>query len=583
MKSLLRLNPYLWRYRKELVLGVGCVLLTNLFMMTAPKFVGRAIDTMSGEFTTQEVVQYVLLALLCSFLAGLFMFLVRQFIIVASRKIEYDLKNDFYAHLQKLSQRFFRQSNTGDLMSRATNDLNAVRNYLGPGIMYSLNTVFRLIFALSAMLTVSPMLTVIALLPAPLLSYLVYKIGKAIHEHSQDLQAKYGELSTKVQENLAGIRVVKAYVREESDIAAFAKLNHEYYEQNLKLARLQALFYPGMSALLGLSVMLILWIGGKFIIDGAITLGQLTQFLMYIVSLAWPLISIGWVTNILQRAAAAQLRLDEVMLTPPDITDAATTDYALTSIEGEIEFRNVSFAYPAQPKHMVLKNLSFKIPKGSRFAIVGATGSGKSTLVNLLPRLIEPTEGEILIDGKPIHAFPLKVLRSAIGFVPQDYFLFSDTIRNNIAFGTPEASFDNVKSAAVAAAIDDDISRFPDGYDTFIGERGITLSGGQKQRTAIARALLCKPKILILDDALSAVDTQTEDTILRHLQNATAAMTVILISHRISTVKQADQIIVLDEGEIVEHGTHDELLAKDGLYTSLYRKQLLEEELSALD
>ncbi|MFN3394595.1 MAG: ABC transporter transmembrane domain-containing protein, partial [Candidatus Thermochlorobacter sp.] len=265
---MLRLNPYLWRYRKELVLGVVCVLLTNLFMMTAPKFVGRAIDTMSGEFTTQEVVQYVLLALLCSFLAGLFMFLVRQFIIVASRKIEYDLKNDFYAHLQKLSQQFFRQSNTGDLMSRATNDLNAVRNYLGPGIMYSLNTAFRLIFALSAMLTVSPMLTIFALLPAPLLSYLVYKIGKAIHEHSQDLQAKYGELSTKVQENLAGIRVVKAYVREESDIAAFAKLNHEYYEQNLKLARLQALFYPGMSALLGLSVMLILWIGGKFIIDG---------------------------------------------------------------------------------------------------------------------------------------------------------------------------------------------------------------------------------------------------------------------------------------------------------------------------
>ncbi len=326
MKSLLRLNPYLWRYRRELLAGVVCVLLTNFFMMSAPKFVGRAIDTMSGNFTSSDVLRYVLLALLCSALSGVFMFLVRQFIIVASRKIEYDLKNDFYAHLQRLSPQFFRQSNTGDLMSRATNDLNAVRNYLGPGIMYSLNTVFRLIFALSAMLTVSPMLTLFALLPAPVLSYLVYRMGKAIHEQSQILQAKYGELSTKVQENLAGIRVVKAYAREESDTAAFAALNREYYDQNLKLARLQALFYPSMSALLGLSVMLILWIGGQYVIHGKMTLGDIAQFLVYMTSLAWPLISIGWVTNILQRAAAAQLRLDEVMLTQPDIADKASDE-----------------------------------------------------------------------------------------------------------------------------------------------------------------------------------------------------------------------------------------------------------------
>jgi len=581
MKSLLRLNPYLWRYRRELLAGVVCVLLTNFFMMSAPKFVGRAIDTMSGNFTSSDVLRYVLLALLCSALSGVFMFLVRQFIIVASRKIEYDLKNDFYAHLQRLSPQFFRQSNTGDLMSRATNDLNAVRNYLGPGIMYSLNTVFRLIFALSAMLTVSPMLTLFALLPAPVLSYLVYRMGKAIHEQSQILQAKYGELSTKVQENLAGIRVVKAYAREESDTAAFAALNREYYDQNLKLARLQALFYPSMSALLGLSVMLILWIGGQYVIHGKMTLGDIAQFLVYMTSLAWPLISIGWVTNILQRAAAAQLRLDEVMLTQPDIADKASDEQL--SIEGEIEFRQVSFAYPTQPERLVLKNLSFKIPKGCRFAIVGATGSGKSTLVNLLPRLIEPTKGEILIDGRPIQTLPLRSLRRAIGFVPQDHFLFSDTIRHNIAFGVPHASLDEIRKAAWVAAIDEEIERFPAGYDTLIGERGITLSGGQKQRLSIARALLCQPKILILDDSLCAVDTHTEDTILNRLQAATTAMTVILISHRISTVQHADHIIVLDNGELVESGTHDELLAKDGLYAALYRKQLLEEELSTLE
>ncbi|RFM23428.1 MAG: ABC transporter ATP-binding protein [Candidatus Thermochlorobacter aerophilum] len=581
MKSLLRLNPYLWRYRRELLAGVVCVLLTNFFMMSAPKFVGRAIDTMSGNFTSSDVLRYVLLALLCSALSGVFMFLVRQFIIVASRKIEYDLKNDFYAHLQRLSPQFFRQSNTGDLMSRATNDLNAVRNYLGPGIMYSLNTVFRLIFALSAMLTVSPMLTLFALLPAPVLSYLVYRMGKAIHEQSQILQAKYGELSTKVQENLAGIRVVKAYAREESDTAAFAALNREYYDQNLKLARLQALFYPSMSALLGLSVMLILWIGGQYVIHGKMTLGDIAQFLVYMTSLAWPLISIGWVTNILQRAAAAQLRLDEVMLTQPDIADKASDEQV--SIEGEIEFRQVSFAYPTQPERLVLKNLSFKIPKGCRFAIVGATGSGKSTLVNLLPRLIEPTKGEILIDGRPIQTLPLRSLRRAIGFVPQDHFLFSDTIRHNIAFGVPHASLDEIRKAAWVAAIDEEIERFPAGYDTLIGERGITLSGGQKQRLSIARALLCQPKILILDDSLCAVDTHTEDTILNRLQAATTAMTVILISHRISTVQHADHIIVLDNGELVESGTHDELLAKDGLYAALYRKQLLEEELSTLE
>ncbi len=583
MQSLASLNKYLWRYRYSLALGIVWVLLTNFCIVYAPKFIGQAIDTMKGDYTIDEIVQDVGLAVLFSALGGFFLFCVRQTIIVVSRKIEYDLKNDFYAHLQTLSLNFFKSNSTGDLMSRATNDLNAVRNYLGPGIMYSLNTTFRLVFALSAMIAMSPELTVFALLPAPLLSYGVYRIGKIIHHQSQELQERYALITTKVQENLAGIRVVKAYTREQSEIEQFEKLNQNYYEKNLTLAKLQAIFYPLMSGLIGVSVILTIWIGGEMVIAGEMTIGAITQFLIYVASLSWPMISIGWVTNIIQRAAASQIRLNEILNLSPEICDDEKVNRQITKIDGAIEFKNISFAYPSNPGRLVLKDISFKLERGAKLAIVGATGSGKSTLVNLIPRMIEATSGEIFIDGIPIRNIPLNVLRKHIGFVPQDYFLFSDTIRGNIAFGAIEATDDDVRRAAEIACIHDDIQAFPEQYDTMIGERGITLSGGQKQRTSIARALIRKPSILILDDALSAVDTKTEDSILRNLNTAINATTTILISHRISTVRNADMILVLENGEIVERGSHNDLIAQQGRYADLYQKQLLEEEISTLD
>ncbi|NTW49120.1 MAG: ABC transporter ATP-binding protein [Chlorobiales bacterium] len=583
MKSLLSLNRYLYRYRHRLVLGVVWVILTNLFLIAAPKYIGVAIDDMKTAFELSVIFKNVAISVLLSGASGFFLFLLRRTLIITSRDIEYDLKNDIYLHLQSLSLSFFKKNSTGDLMARATNDLSAVRNYIGPSIMYSLNTVFRLLFALSAMIMISPMLTLYALLPAPILSYSVYRIGQHVHERTRILQQNYSDLTSRVQENLSGIRVVKAYTREESEVQRFSVLNDKYYHQNLSLSSLQATFQMLITGLIGLSVIIVIWAGGIKVVAHEITIGQIAEFLIYVGLLSWPMISIGWVTNMIQRAAAAQKRINEILEIKPEIIDTPNCDRTITTIKGDIEFRNVSFAYPANPDRLILKNISFQVPAGTKLAIVGATGSGKSTLVNLIPRLLDPASGEILIDGKSIKQLPLSILRQHIGFVPQDYFLFSDTIRDNITFGVREASPNQVETAARQAAIYEDIMDFPMQFDTMIGERGITLSGGQKQRTCIARALIRNPRILILDDSLSAVDTKTEDTILRQLDAATEGMTTIIISHRISTVKNCDQIIVLDDGQIVEQGSHDALLQRDGLYAELYSKQLLEDELSAME
>lgn len=583
MKSLLSLNHYLYRYRYTLLLGVVWVILTNLFLIAAPKYIGAAIDALKGSFEMSEIYKNVGLSVLFSAGSSFFLFLLRRSIIIVSRHIEYDLKNDMYQHIQSLSLNFFKQNSTGDLMARTTNDISAVRNYLGPSIMYSMNTVFRLIFTLWAMIMISPMLTLYALLPAPILSYSVYLIGQQVHERTKVLQQRYGDLTSRVQENLSGIRVVKAYTREESEIRNFSVLNDKYYIQNLSLSKLQAVFQMLITGLIGLSVIVVIWAGGIKVVNHEITIGQIAEFLIYVGMLSWPMISIGWVTNMIQRAAAAQKRINDIFDTKPEIADAADCDRTFTDIKGNIEFRDVSFAYPVNPERFILKNISFRVLEGSKLAIVGATGSGKSTLVNLVPRMLDTTSGDILIDGKPIRKIPLGTLRQHIGFVPQDYFLFSDTIRNNITFGVKEATASQVETAAKQAAIYDDIMDFPMQFETMIGERGITLSGGQKQRTCIARAFIRKPRILILDDSLSAVDTKTEDTILRQLDSSTEGATTIIISHRISTVKNCDQIIVLDEGQIAEQGSHEELLERDGLYAELYRKQLLEDELSAME
>lgn len=586
MKPLLRLKSYLLRYKKTLLWGIVTVIGSNIFTVVQPWFLGRAVDDLKRSIDTNTLLlsdfaMWAGLIVGFSVIAGIFTFLTRQTIIVTSRHIEFDLRNDFLAHLQKLHYPYFQNTPTGDLMAHATNDIGAVRNVLGPGIMYPSDTLMTFTMVLTLMMITDWSLTLLALIPLPLVSIVVYLLGNSIHAKSMERQEKFSLLTTRAQENLSGIRVIKSYVRELHEIDRFSALSRDYLKKNLVLARVQSLMWPLMFLLVGFSIIITLYFGGLRVIKGELSIGSFSAFLAYLVMLIWPVIAFGWVMSMLQQGAASMQRLCRIWDTEPEIRDTPSTNHSIHSIEGGIEFRNVAFTHKNALKP-TLQNIDLTIEKGMTVAIVGYTGSGKTTLVNLMPRLYDITSGELLIDGNDIRSIPLEVLRSSIGIVPQETFLFSDTIADNIRYGTDSISGEELEKAADIAQIAKDVREFPKQFETMIGERGITLSGGQKQRTSIARAIMRQPKILILDDSLSAVDTYTEEEILRQLRTFMKGRTSIIISHRISTVKDADLIVVLENGEIVERGTHEELVARGGIYADLHEKQLLERELEEL-
>ncbi|HXM61915.1 MAG TPA: ABC transporter ATP-binding protein [Terriglobales bacterium] len=584
-KSLRPLIPYFKKYRRSYVVGTICVFLTNGIWILFPLVIRRAVDDLHLGITRHKLVTYALLLLAVAGIKSIFQFLTRWIVIGVSREIEFDLRNDLFRHLEGLSYSYYQRTRTGDIMARATNDLNAVRMLLGPAIMYSANTIVFTAGALAFMLSISPKLTLYAFLPLPIVSITIQHFGRKIHERFERIQAMFSEISARAQENFSGARVIRAYVQEEAEIAAFEASNQEYIRRSLKLVRLMGMLWPTLETMLGLAIVLVLWLGGREVITGRITVGGFVAFNTYMVQLTWPIIALGWVINIFQRGTASMGRINQILVEKPEIADSEaiktenSTSGALapTQIEGEIEFRHLNFAYNSTP---VLHDMNLRIPAGSSLAIVGPTGSGKTTLVSLIPRIYDAEPGTVLIDGIAVRDYPIATLRRNLGFVPQETFLFSETVRENIAFGKEEATDEEVRSAALAASIGEEIESFPEQYRTLVGERGITLSGGQKQRTAIARAIIRNPRILILDDALSSVDTHTEDKILNHLREIMRGRTTIFISHRVSTVRNADRIAVLHAGRIVELGTHDELVAKDGYYTDLYNKQLLEEELA---
>ncbi len=585
MLAILRpLFPYLRRYSRDFVWGGLSVVVSNAIWILFPQVLRIAIDDLNQGVTRQKIFLYAGLLVLISASKGVFLFLTRWIIIGISREIEFDLRNDLFRHLERQPAAYFQHHRTGDIMARMTNDLNAVRMLLGPAIMYSANTVLFSLGALYFLLRISPRLTLVALVPLPLASILVQSLGRKIHERFERIQAMYSEISAQAQENFSGARLVRAFAQEEAQIAAFEKSNKENIRRGLRLVQLMGMLWPTLEFVLGLAMAITLLVGGHEVLSHRISIGDFVAFNTYMVMLTWPVIALGWVVNLWQRGTASVVRIDELLSEKPAIDNAAADSSipADLTLRGDIEFRDLSFSYSGSDagRAEVLHSLSLKVPAGTSLAIVGPTGSGKSTLVNLIPRLYDAAPGSVLIDDRPIRDYPLDVLRANIGFVPQETFLFSQTIRGNIAFGAPLASDEEVLQAAEAAHIRREFEEFPNGLATMVGERGITLSGGQKQRTAIARAVIRNPRILILDDALSSVDTYTEEQILGELQRVMKGRTTLFISHRISTVRHADQIAVLVAGRVVELGTHDELIARNGYYADLFQKQLLEEELA---
>jgi ATP-binding cassette, subfamily B, multidrug efflux pump len=626
-KDLRGLMPYLRRYTGGIVFGLLMVFLMGIVTNVLPLATGVMTDTLAGSAAPFEssggkgpalaavprvsalsraipyyapnsrhtLGIYCLIVVLCVAIKGVLSFSGRWILIGVSRDIEYDIRSDLLRRLLALEPEFYVRNRTGELMSRATNDLNSVRMVLGPGIMYSATTIVTMIMAILVMVTLSPSLTLWVLLPAPIVAVAVWFFGKTIHELYEIIQAALATLTARVQENLSGVRIVRAYAQEEAEMRAFDEPNREYVSRNIRLIRTWSMFMPSLQALVGTSFLIVLWQGGRQLLNGQISLGALIAFFFYLNQLVWPMIALGWVTNIFQRGAASMGRLNFILTAKPNIDDRAATIPKDSAPLGEIEFRNLTFKYPTtlsglngsngsgksngSGPHAVLSDINLKIPAGSTLAIVGPTGCGKTTLAALVARLWEAPEGTVLLDGRPIQDWPLEALRRSIGYVPQDTYLFSETVAGNIAFGLPNYTPERAREAAEIASLHGDIQDFASGYETAVGERGITLSGGQKQRTAIARAIVRDPRILILDDALSSVDTQTEERILSGLRGVMRGRTTILISHRTSTVQNADQIVVLREGRIIERGTHDQLLERGGYYADLYQKQLLEEEL----
>ena len=573
MTPVRRLLHYFRRYRTRLLIGAACVVGSATFSLLKPLIIGSAVNELAGGFTRSTLVRYGLLLIGAAAIEGAFLYTQRWIIIGASRLIEFDMRNDFYQHLQKLPLRFYQEQRTGDLMSRATNDLSSVRMLIGPAVMHSLSSLLVVSGAFVMMLRIDRMMALMALMSVPVIAGLVKYFGQRIHNRFKSVQDYFGDISARVQENLAGVRVIRAFTQEQHELETFKRMNHEYVERNRSLIRVTATFYPALHALIGIMFVFVFFFGSRKIVAGTMSLGDFVAFQFYLGRMIWPLIALGWVMNLFQRGMASMKRLHDVWIVEPEVDPRADVD---VDARGDLEIRDLTFAYETRA---TLQDINLTVRHGQTVGIVGRTGSGKSTLLSLITRAFTPPPGTIFLDGRPIETIPQRQLRSWIGMVPQETFLFSESIAENIRFGRGEANDAEIEEAADLAGLTSDVATFPQGVKTVIGERGITLSGGQKQRTAIARALVRNPLILILDDSLSAVDTQTEERILNALRKVRQGRTVLIVSHRVSSVKDADHIVVLDEGRIVERGTHELLLDKGGYYADLYRRQTIEAEL----